>query len=257
MAPLLPPPPLPSLPHQHQRRLSRSNEELSSGGGGGGGSHHHHHQPGPKDAMKSVFEMMANNLLLHGPAIGTEAATDDATDKGAGNKVEIELNINCRDRDGHTPLMLVCIHTAVAAGDSESGSGGGGGGHLRECVHILLRHPETNVNLKSSDGSNALHLLCSNKNLLINGVGAGGGEAEMLQVARMLVDNGIDVDDVNKKKRTALQNLEQTFKSIKGLKEEGGGGGRKAANDNKKKSSLVEFLASKSTAAAVGGGESD
>ena len=48
--------------------------------------------------------------------------------------------------------MLICIHAACGGSDD---------GHnlMRECVHIVLSHPETNVNLKSNDGNNALHLL--------------------------------------------------------------------------------------------------
>ena len=48
--------------------------------------------------------------------------------------------------------MFISIHAPCGAID-------GGANVMRECVHIILSHPETNVNLKSNDGNNALHLL--------------------------------------------------------------------------------------------------
>ena len=193
------------------------------------------------DGMKSMFQMA--NLI---PTIAGDNADDDGskkkkkknkknkTKKGEEDEQEEEeevkeLNINCQDRDGHTPLMLICIHAACG--------GGGGGGEdtsgnlMRECVHIVLSHPETNVNLRSNDGNNALHLLCSRSNS-----SSSEQQQQMLsQVARMLIENGIDADDTNGKGRTALQLMQQQQKGR-------GGGGSSSS-----KSSLVQYLVSKST----------
>jgi ankyrin repeat protein len=176
------------------------------------------------DGMKSMFQMA--NLF---PTIaGDDSSSDKKKKKKKKNKNKKqegeeeeeeeelkELNINCQDRDGHTPLMLVCIH----AGDEG----------LRECVHILLSHPETNVNLRSNDGNNALHLLCSNNN--------SSSSEQMLQVARMLIENGLDADDTNGKGRTALQNLMQAGRNKDNS--------RSSAPSNK--SSLIQFLITKSS----------
>ena len=93
------------------------------------------------------------------------------------------VDVNCVNRDTHTPLMLVCIRN-----ESQT---------LRECVNILLRNRDVDVTVKTFNGNNALHLLCSNNN-----------SPQMMQVAQLLIENGVDVNDTNNKGRTALQNLQ-------------------------------------------------
>ena len=79
--------------------------------------------------------------------------------------------------------MLVCIRN-----ESQT---------LRECVNILLRNRDVDVTVKTFNGNNALHLLCSNNN-----------SPQMMQVAQLLIENGVDVNDTNNKGRTALQYLQ-------------------------------------------------
>ena len=79
--------------------------------------------------------------------------------------------------------MLVCIRK-----ESQT---------LRECVNILLRNRDVDVTVKTFNGNNALHLLCSNIN-----------SPQMMQVAQLLNENGVDVNGTDNKGRTALQNLQ-------------------------------------------------
>jgi len=97
-------------------------------------------------------------------------------DKGA-------VDVNCINDTGETPLMLLCERN-----QSDS---------LYNCVEILLRErPDIDINQTDEFGNNALIRLCyfslSNK---------------IMEMAELLIDNGIDLEQTNKYGRNALMLL--------------------------------------------------
>ena len=59
---------------------------------------------------------------------------------------EEEVDINCHTRDKQTPLLLLCYN-------NESDG-------LFDCVHLLFKRSDINVNQTDENGVNALMKLC-------------------------------------------------------------------------------------------------
>ena len=95
---------------------------------------------------------------------------------------EPPLDINCTDDQSRTPLILLCEYN-----NSED---------LYKCVQLILRRSDININHRDWFGLNALMGLCCYSK-----------SEEIVQVAQLLIEKGIDINHTNSDGRHALMLL--------------------------------------------------
>ena len=117
--------------------------------------------------LKAIKDLNSNNLLHLACYYNMERVAICLMKKG--------LSVNEKNQTLQTPLLLVCRK-----------------GSILLFKEIMIRNPD--IHAKDINGSNSIHYLC----------GPGGNENDKESILKILINNGININILNKKEKTSI-----------------------------------------------------